>query len=68
MGTTRLAFSKDSVATWASFGSDTPISPVGLDYAKARRAFYVWQFTCTFVDDSVPADGIFRLAFDYLAP
>ena len=68
MGGKRLAISKDAGATWASLGSDTPIAPVGLVYAKARRAFYVWQFTCTFVDDSVPTDGIFRLAFDYLAP
>lgn len=65
MGPTRVMVSKDGGLSWVPVGAKPPIPPDGLAYAKARRAFYVWRATCTFIDDSVPADSIQKMDFDY---
>ncbi len=57
-----LVVSSDQGDTWQRLGPFLPYSPNGIAYSAFRRAFYIWRFDCSFIDDnSVPSDAIMRL-------
>jgi hypothetical protein len=57
-----LVFSADKGMTWQLMGPKTPYVPWGMAYARFRKAFYIWHFTCASTPgEPVPNDAIMRL-------
>jgi hypothetical protein len=64
-GPSYVAVSSDG-ATWTPVSSALPYGDAsGLVYSAARKAFYIWHFTCGSGTVPVPADAIMSYAFDY---
>jgi hypothetical protein len=65
-GTQYVEVSADHGATWNPETAALPYSDaVGVVYSAARKAFYVWHFTCGNGLDPVPPDAIMSFGFDY---
>jgi photosystem II stability/assembly factor-like uncharacterized protein len=56
--------SKDHGATWTQVSPGLPYTTSGIVYSGARRAFYIWTFTCSGASP-VPPNAIMRYDFDY---
>jgi photosystem II stability/assembly factor-like uncharacterized protein len=65
MSRQRLVTSADKGVTWTAIGPNMPYTPWGLAYSRARKAFYIWKFSCASTPgEPVPAEAIFRLGFE----
>jgi hypothetical protein len=68
VGKQAVIVSPDQGVTWRTVGPVMPFPPIGLTYSPARKAFYIWYFTCARnADNPVPADAIMTLAYDATA-
>jgi photosystem II stability/assembly factor-like uncharacterized protein len=66
VGNMTIIVSKDGGQNWARIGPTMPYRPVGMTFAPAAQAFYIWYFSCDPKgDNAVPADAIMR--FDVTA-
>ena len=60
-----IIISRDHGVTWTLASAQLPFPPTGLLYSSARKAFYIWHFTCD--TGPVPEQAIMRFDFDYAA-
>ncbi len=68
LGPQAIMISSDCGASWRAATTALPYSPTGLVYSPYEKAFFVWHFDCTGMNnpgDPVPADAIERYSFDY---
>ncbi len=63
LGPRNVIISEDQGETWRAIGPNLPYQPLGLAFAPAREAFYVWRFYCDFTLERNPvvAESIMRL-------
>jgi hypothetical protein len=64
LGQRRLLVTSDKGEHWRAVTTTSPFQPLGLAYSSARKAFYIWHFSC---DTQVPVDGVMAFDFDYEA-
>jgi photosystem II stability/assembly factor-like uncharacterized protein len=64
VGNQVVIVSSDHGATWRAAGPKMPYAPTGFTYSAARKAFYIWYFTCSLsTQNPVPDNAIMSLSF-----